>query len=136
MKSTYKLLSIYLDKQSLPSSSPVIQDVSLWSECADLREDSSVFDFPICKRKVSGKFLLSEDIFLPIQNFINRLLVCHEIIIVWDYESNSLVANLLFAKRLLQLSEILRANNPGIRFMHAASDCRVPFYQKMIEKFY
>ena len=114
MKSTYKLLNIYLDGQSLPARVPKIFDVTEVPECPELEEEMNVFDFPVCRRKISGMKLLSYHSEADILNLIGMLPNCKELVIAFDYNSVSQAAYNLFLKRVLQLASLIMKQYPNM----------------------
>ena len=114
MKSTYKLLNIYLDGQSLPAQAPKIFDVTEVPECSELEEEINVFDFPVCRRKIFGMKLLSYHSEADILNLIDKLPDCKDLVIALDYNSASQAAYNLFLKRVLQLASMIMKQYPNM----------------------
>ena len=81
MKSTYKLLNIYLDGRSLPTQIPKIVGAAEASKYYEIEDGMNIFDFPICRRKVSGMKLLSYQSELDILNLVDRLPDCKELLL-------------------------------------------------------
>lgn len=117
MKSSYELLSIFLDKQPLPSQLPKIVDQSEVPQCADIEDDYNLFDLPICRRKISGLKLLSAVSPENIMDFVGKLVDCQEIYIILDYHSVSTIACQLFMKRILQAMYLLMCKYPKTNFV-------------------
>ena len=114
MKSTYKLLNIYLDGQSLPAQVPTIFDAAEVPECFELEEEMNVFDFPVCRRKISGMKLLIYHSEADILDLIDKLPDCKELVIVLDYHSASQAAYNLFLKRVLQTVFLIMKQYPDM----------------------
>lgn len=114
MKSTYNLLNIYLDGQSLPERVPRVLEAAEVSECSELEEEISIFDFPVCRRKISGMKLLSFRSELVFFNLISRLPDCKELFIFLDYNSPSKTAYNLFLKRVLQSASLIIKQYPSM----------------------
>ena len=124
MKSTYKLLNIYLDGRSLPTQIPKIFDATDVAECCELQEDMNIFDFPVCRRRISGMKLLSYHSETDILSLIDKLPDCKELVIVLDYNSAAQAAYNLFLKRVLQSTSIIMEQHPDmtITFIGDGSD--------------
>lgn len=114
MKSTYKLLNIYLDGQSLPAQVPTIFDAAEVPECFELEEEMNVFDFPVCRRKISGMKLLSYHSEADVLNLISKLPDCKELVVVLNYNSASQTAYNLFLKRVLQAVFLIMKQYPDM----------------------
>ena len=114
MKSTYKLLNIYLDGQPLPVQAPKIFDAADVSECCELEEEMNIFDFPVCRRRISGMKLLSYQSEANIINLIDMLPDCKELVIMLDYNSTAQAANTLFLKRVLQTALLIMKKYPDM----------------------
>lgn len=114
MKSTYKLLNIYLDGQSLPAQVPTIFDAAEVPEYFELEEEMNVFDFPVCRRKISGMKLLIYHSVADILDLIDKLPDCKELVIVLDYHSASQAAYNLFLKRVLQTVFLIMKQYPDM----------------------
>ncbi|MCF0132312.1 MAG: hypothetical protein HUJ72_00450 [Blautia sp.] len=114
MKSTYKILNTYLDGQELPEQDPRIFDATEASECCELEEGVNIFDFPVCRRKMSGMKLLSFHSELDVLNLIGRLPDCRELVILLDYNSAAKTARDLFLKRVLQSASLIMKQYPGM----------------------
>jgi len=114
MKSTYKLLNIYLDGQALPEQVPRIFDTAKVSECCEIEEEMNIFDYPVCRRKISGMKLLSFRSEADILNLIGKLPDCKELVIYLDYNSTAKTALYLFLKRVLQSATIVLKQYPGM----------------------
>jgi len=114
MKSTYKLLNIYLDGQLLPTLAPRIFDAAEVTECCELEEEMNIFDYPVCRRKISGMKLLSFHSEADILNLMGKLPDCKELYIFLDYNSTAKTAYNLFLKRVLQSATIIIKQYPGM----------------------
>lgn len=112
MKSTYKLLTIYLDRKPLPSAAPDIIDAEEYCNYADVREEPTLLDYLNGTRTISGRWMLQQDGVEAINTYLNRLLCCRKLYCLLDYNSNSIVANRLFMKRMMQILQVLQATNP------------------------
>lgn len=102
MKSTYSLLCIYLDGKKLPTKKPEIINLSKTTDYLDIDNDYTLFDYPICKRKISGIRILSANSADEINTAIKNLVNYKKVVIELDYYSVSKVACTLFLKRILQ----------------------------------
>jgi hypothetical protein len=134
MKSTYTLLSIYLDNKPLLRNGFKIESSKNYISIPDIFDEYTLFDYPKCRRKVSGKFLLSTNNFSEIENCLNKLLVCHELIIMFDQNPVSLVVSQLFAKRVLQVAEMIKEQFPCISLTITANPENIEFYQKIVNE--
>ena len=114
MKSTYKLLSIYLDGKPLPTKIPKTSNDTNVSEYYEFDEEINIFDFPICRRKVSGLKLLSfkseDDVLEPLKLLPN----CQELMVVLDYNSTGNAAYKLYLKRVLQSVYLIMKKYPNL----------------------
>lgn len=119
MKSTYELLSIFLDNQNLPNPTPRLIALSEVPECAEIGEDYNLLDLPVCRRKISGLKLLSAMSVKEASSLINTFLDCKEIIVLLDYSSVSRIACALYLKRVLQAITYLSQGHPEIAFVLA-----------------
>lgn len=119
MKSTYKLLSIFLDNQNLPMPAPRLIALSEVPECAEISEDYNLLDLPVCRRKISGLKLLSAMSVTETSSLVNIFLDCKEIIVILDYSSVSRIACALYLKRVLQAISYLSQGHPEIVFVLA-----------------
>lgn len=124
MKSTYKLLNIYLDGRPLPTQIPEIVGTAEVSKYYEIEDEMNIFDFPICRRKVSGMKLLSYQSELDILNLVDRLPDCKELLIILDYNSIAEAAQNLFLKRILQVVSLLKTHYPdmNIKFVGDSTD--------------
>lgn len=122
MKSTYELLSIFLDRQPLPLLPLRIINLSEVPECSEIGEEYNLFDLPVCKRKISGLKLLSMTSASETTSLVSRLVDCKEIFIVLDYNSTSSVACKLFLKRVLQAATFLISEHLEIDIVLVGSD--------------
>ncbi|MGN1383579.1 MAG: hypothetical protein ACI4W2_12275 [Eubacterium sp.] len=136
MKRSYKLLSMYLDHADMPSNPPDIGVAKDSKDCVDLTEGTTIFDYPVCIRRASGRELLRTNVFEKIQEEIDKLLVCDVIIIDLDYKNRAEIANRLFVKRILQIMELIRINKEKIKVTLVASEKDVPYYRKIIRDLY
>ncbi len=122
MKSTYKLLNIYLDGKLLPAQVPKIVDAASVRECCELEDEITVFDFPVCRRKISGIKLLSYQSEADILNLIGILPDCKELIIFLDYNSTAKIAHNLFLKRVLQVVSLIMTHYPNLSITFVGGD--------------
>ena len=114
MKSTYKLLNIYLDGQPLPAQIPKMLNAAEMPEYYELEEEMNIFDFPICRRKISGMKLLTYQSETEIYKEIKTLPDCKELIIILDYKSTSKSAHELYLKRILQAVYLITKCHPDL----------------------
>ena len=119
MKSTYDLLSIFLDNQDLPKPAPKLIPLFEVPECAELGDDYNFLDLPFCRRKISGLKLLSSISAADTTSFVDTFLDCKEIIISLDYSSASRISCALYLKRVLQAISCLSQSQPDIVIMLA-----------------
>ena len=118
MKSTYQILSSYLDGR------PLAKDVQVraWSS-----EDENLFfidaDLNVldCRRVLPGSRLLIDDLAM-ISGQIDLLNSLEELVIKIDYCSPMTVINKLFLKRILQAIGQLQQNHPNVVYIIAAED--------------
>ena len=122
MKSTYDLLGIHLDGVALPSDLPEIVSTCETAYLLDLRNDRSLFDYPICKRRISGNVLLSLSTFDDVDSWLENIDACKEIIVTLDYNSRSKTAVQLYRTRVLQAISALSAKYPTIAFSIAVNE--------------
>jgi hypothetical protein len=135
MKSTYNLLSIYLDHKPVLDTNLHIENNSEFCTISDLSEEYSLFDYPVCCRKVSGKFLLSTNNFSEIECYLNKLPVCHRLFIILDQEPISIVVGQLFAKRILQVAEMIKKRLPSTVLTIVANPENMSIYQNIFDSF-
>lgn len=114
MKSTYELLSIFLDNRDLPKPVPQLIALSEVPECADVGEDYNLFDLPVCRRTVSSMRLLSAMSAAEASSLADTISGCREIIVLLDYNSASRIACSLYIKRVLQAITILSEGHPEL----------------------
>ena len=121
MKSTYQILSSYLDGRPLAKDVQVrawsSEDENLFFIDADL----NVLDFPHCRRVLPGSRLLIDDLAM-ISGQIDLLNSLEELVIKIDYCSPMTVINKLFLKRILQAIGQLQQNHPNVVYISAAED--------------
>ena len=119
MKTSYALLSIFLDGVPIPENAPpklsLTETVNIW----DIKEEPNLFDYPSCRRKVSSNDLLSLSSADELKALLNMLDDCKQIIVTMDYKSRSTAARRLYAKRVLQAITLLSENNPNTVFLLA-----------------
>lgn len=120
MKSTYRLLSLFLDRQALPDKEPVLADSSEYDETDDICSERNLLDFPVCIRKVSAMFLLGQESFQQVETIIEKVDCRMTLVILLDYHAECEVANRLFIKRTLQMVEMIKKRYPRASFMLAA----------------
>ena len=121
LKSTYKILSAHLD--GLPLAKGIF--IRNWSSSDenlfDLDAEYNLYDYPHCRRSVSGIALLSAN--LPaISRKIDQLKILEDVIIKVDYCSQLTVANRLFLKRIFQAIGQLQIWHSDITFTLAAEN--------------
>jgi hypothetical protein len=133
MKSTYRLLSIYLDNKPIHRTGSHIENAVNYCAVSDIAEEYSLFDYPKCCRKVSGKFLLSTNDFSEIECYLNKLPVCHQLFVILDQDPISPIVGQLFAKRVLQATELIKNRFPGIALTIAANPENIAIYQKIVD---
>lgn len=83
MKSTYELLSIYLDRQPLPKKIPEIICEYQMPLCSEIEDEYNLYDLPVCFRKISGLKLLSFQSISIALSLINKLVNCKKIYVPW-----------------------------------------------------
>jgi hypothetical protein len=136
MKSTYRLLSIYLDNKPILQTGSRIENAVNYCAVSDIAEEYSLFDYPKCYRKLSGKFLLSTNDFSEIECYLNRLPVCHRLFIILDQDPILPVVGQLFAKRVLQSAKLIKDRFPGVTLTIAANPENIDFYESIVGKLY
>lgn len=136
MKSTYRLLSIYLDQTPLPVNPPIIVDMSKLDSIQDITQEYNLFDLECYERRVSGSDLLSYQGLTGITNIIDCQPWCAQIYIILDYVSRADVATALYSRRVLQTIRMLQEQYPQIEFMLAADGECIDVYQAMLQQIY
>ncbi|MBR2659915.1 MAG: hypothetical protein IKE15_00790 [Clostridia bacterium] len=136
MKSTYKLLTIYLDRKPLPSVAPVIVDAGGCSCFVDIREEPTLLDYLNGTRTVSGRWMLRQDSIEMLNIYINRLLNCQKLYCLIDYCSESIIANRIFIKRMLQMLGIIQTINMDISLQFAAPKDKIALFQQISDELY
>jgi hypothetical protein len=136
MKSTYRLLSIYLDNKPLIRTDTQIENTGNDCTVPDLAEEYSLFDYPRCRRKVSGKFLLSTNDFSEVKRDIAKLPICHQLFVILDQDPVSPIVGRLFAKRVLQAAELIKDRFPGVKLTIVANPENIDFYKSIVDKLY
>ena len=101
MKSTYKILTVDLDRKPFAKNVPVKIWTAKEENLFGLEAEYNLFDYPYSKRVVFGTMLLMEKL-QSISNRINQLEFINELIIKIDYDSSLPVINRLFLRRILQ----------------------------------
>lgn len=134
MKSTYRLLSIYLDRTPLPTNPPLIVDMSKLDPIQDIAQEYNLFDLESYQRRVSGSELLSCMGFHAVTRIVDAHPWCERICIVLDYTSRASVAVILYVRRILQLVRMLQERYPQIEFMLATDSELIREYQQMTYK--
>lgn len=128
MKSTYRLLSIYLDRKPIPVDPPVIGDLSKLDPVQNISEEYNLFDLQVYQRKIDGSILLSSDDYSFVTNIMDQHPWCGRIYIVLDYTTKATVAVTLYVKRILQVVRMLQDRYPQKQFMIVAQhDCLEQF---------
>jgi len=122
MKSTYELLSIFLDGQALPMCPPQLISISEVPECSEIGEEYNLLDLPVCRRKISGLKLLSMASEDETTAHVSSLVNCKEILVLLDYSSTSSVPYKLFLKRILQAATFLIRDHPAIAIILVYND--------------
>ncbi len=122
MKSSYHLLGIYLDRVPLPEKKPEIIDLQNLCYVWDICEDYNLFDYPVCRRKISGSQLLSANTLTDYENHLNLIKECKELIVTPEYRSRSRVACRLYVKRMLQALYLLLEHHPYLAVIIAVDD--------------
>ncbi len=136
MKSTYKLLTIYLDGKPIPFVAPQIKDAEICSKYPDIREESSLLDYFDGARTISGRWMMQQTGAEMINGQLNKLLHCRVIYCLMDYCSASIIAKRLFIKRMLQLLFMIQAANADKTIHLATTADNLDQYQQMINGFY
>lgn len=136
MKSTYRLLSIYLDRTPLPLNPPIIVDLSKMDLLQDMSEEYNLFDLECYQRRVGGGELLSYEEFNAITDIIDRQSWCERICIVLDYTSIAPVAAALYVRRILQLIRMLQERYPQIGFVLGADPEWIDEYRWIVHQIY
>lgn len=136
MKSTYRLLSIYLDRTPLPVNPPIIVDMSKLDPIQDISQEYNLFDLKCYQRRASGSVLLSYTGGPAVANILDQQPWCERIYVVLDYWSRASVATMLYMRRVMQLVRILQEQYPQIEFMLAAEPGLCVGYQQMVYQAY
>lgn len=121
MKSTYKILTVDLDRKPFAKNVPVKIWTAKEENLFGLEAEYNLFDYPYSKRVVFGTMLLMEKL-QSISNRINQLEFINELIIKIDYYSSLPVINRLFLRRILQAIDQLQKKNPNIVFVIMAEE--------------
>lgn len=132
MKSTYRLLSVFLDRRSLPDIAPAIVDATEYDEIDDICSERTLLDYPVCIRKTSALFLLGQQSFKQIEMMIERIDCRMTLVALLDYHVNSTAANQLFIKRTLQMTELIVKRFPQAAVVLAAPASELKYYGMLI----
>ena len=108
MKSTYKLLSIYLDGKNIPESRPLIKNSLSEDILFGLEMDYCIFDLEIYQRRISGMELLSCKNRDALEEILQLAEPCDYIWILLDFFPDMETVKLLFLKRILQIMRIMQ----------------------------
>lgn len=136
MKSTYRLLSIYLDRAPLPDHPPNIADLSKLDSVQDISQEYNLFDLECYQRRVSGSGLLSYTGYPAVAAVLDQQPWCERIYVVLDYVARATVATTLYMRRVLQLVRMLQGQYPQIEFTFAADAELAGKFQHLIHQIY
>ena len=136
MKSTYKLLTIYLDGKPIPPVAPKVADAEILSDVPDIGKEPSLLDYVDGARTVSGRWMMQQSRAETIIMQLNKLLHYRKLYCLMDYYSASKIANRLFTKRMLQLLFMLQVKNPDRTICLASTTDRLDQYQQIINELY
>lgn len=132
MKSAYKLLSVFLDGKDLPDNTPVLVDSTKYDAIDDICSERNLLDYPVCTRKTSALFLLRQQSFKQIEMMIERIDGQMTLVVLLDYHVNCVVANQLFIKRMLQMTEMITRRFPQVSVVLAAPASELMYYRMLI----
>ena len=124
MKSSYKLLNIYLDGQPIPTCMPCFADWDDTRAYAEVEESYTLFDIPVCRRKLSGMKLLSYRSGEEIVQVIANLPADAELAVILDYQSVSASACRLYIRRILQTIYLISKQCPHLKIL-LVGECAV-----------
>ena len=134
MKSTYRLLSVFLDGKALPGKEPAIMDATEYDETDDIRSERTLLDYPVCVRKTSAMFLLGQQNFNQVEMMIERIDCRMMLVVLLDYYAGCDVANQLFIKRTLQMIEMITKRFPQASVVLASSVSELIYYRILISE--
>jgi hypothetical protein len=113
-----------------------IENFEKFCTVPDVSDEFTLFDYPICRRKVSGKSLLSTNDFSEVERDIDKLPACHQLFVILDLDPISPIVGRLFAKRVLQAAELIKDRFPGVKLTIATNPENIDAYESIIGKLY
>lgn len=136
MKSTYRLLSIHLDRMPMPERIPDLVDLAKLDHIQAVSVEYNLFDLKGIRRYVKGSELLSSSGSQGIVNILDRIPWCESLYIMLDYTSRGAAAVALYVRRVLQAVRMLQDRFPQIEIALASEQDMVDDYLRVIRKIY
>lgn len=130
MKSTYRLLSIFVDGVDIPCDKPDVYEADC-NNIFDLYSEETLLDFIVNERKIAGSMLLSCENKDDLESKIQMAGKCDKLWIVLDYYSGMEAADMLYIKRTLQVMTIIQSMYPRLNIAFTASENHEKFRAQM-----
>ena len=108
MKKSYSLLTIHLDRLPMPAKPLRLVAGETVSDVLELGAVYCLFDYPLCRRKLSASKMLQTESLLKLRNLVEVQPECTSLIVELDLNCYSEIMNLLFLKRCVQAIQYLK----------------------------
>ncbi|MDO4501390.1 MAG: hypothetical protein Q4B60_09015 [Erysipelotrichaceae bacterium] len=133
MNTSYKLLSIHLDRITIPSKKYEVHS----DEDVNLMQDYSIaynlFDYDIYQRKISSRIFLQQKNSEELNKLIGSFCGLNRLAIMLDFSSPSSIVEILCIKRILQSMSLLKECYPRIICSFHANPPDINHYQELID---
>ncbi|MGN1408082.1 hypothetical protein [Lactobacillus sp.] len=116
MKKSYSLLTIHLDRLPLPAKPLRLVASETMSDVLELGSVYCLFDYPVCRRKLSASKMLQTESLLKLRNLVEVQPECTNLVVELDLNCYSEIMNLLFFKRCVQAIQYLKTEFPTLTF--------------------
>ena len=134
MKKSYSLLTIHLDR--LPMLAKPLRFVAseTVSDVLELGAVYCLFDYPLCRRKLSASKMLQTESLLKLRNLVEVQPECTSLIVELDLNCYSEIMNLLFLKRCVQAIQYLKTEFPTLTVLLACPHEDMKMWSDVMEQ--
>ena len=134
MKKSYSLLTIHLDRLPMPAKPLRLVASETVSDVLELGAVYCLFDYPLCRRKLSASKMLQTESLLKLRNLVEVQPECTNLVVELDLNCYSEIMNLLFFKRCVQAIQYLKTEFPVLTFWLACPHEDMKMWSDVMEQ--